>query len=143
MQDQIVVEVADVAAPPPLAKLELVEAFADYEADPATTLDTSVDVSTSKGVVLGLAVAKTPRPHRRASRKQAPPEVKTMSDHQRIAMIRRKLRSSHIRCTCGKIIHEERCWLWTTTHPRKLECPGRDVGLSEEDWKFYQRARRP
>ena len=140
VEDRNVVEVPDVAAaPPPLAHLESVAALADDEADTPTAADVS------KGDSQNLAVTRRSRINLRATRKQPPPKPKVMptSEYQRLAGIREALRKSHIRCTCGMRIHQERCCLWTNTHPRKLQTPGADVGLSEEDYQFYQRHRRP
>ena len=136
VQDRILVVVPDVAAaPPPPEPLESVAAL-DDEVERPIALD---DAAVSEEGPSNFAVAVRFRPHMRVTKKRPRPIVVTpMTACMRLTQIRKTLRRSSVRCTCGTPIHQDTCNLWTTEFPRVLRTPGEDVGLSKEDYKFFE-----
>ena len=106
--------------------------------DSETITSTHVDPGAAAGTIDEKPVVGRAR-RVRDDRRIVPMSAMT-SDRARLAAIKQLLRRSTIRCTCGnKPIHADKCNLWATQHPRTLQQPGKDVGISAADWQFYTR----
>ena len=142
---QSIIEWPDVFAAPPANAEFIGSLIADvYECegsgDAGAILDTQVDASATAGPVEEKSLLEAVQSRRAEHRKRPPSPLKAEGDRQRLLIIRALLGRSLIRCTCGnKHFHQELCSMWSNQHPRRLEQPGSDVGVSAGDWQFYIR----